>query len=154
MFEERAKIALSHVPYKGGPAMNDVMGGQAPLFFANVASSLGFIQSGRLLPWAVTAKQRTVSLPDVPTMQEACVPGYEVLEWNPVDVPANTPIEIQARLREALQFAINAPNVKKRLQELGGTVFDNSGPNNAKAFVEQQMQQWAKIIKGRGIKVG
>lgn len=155
MFEDLAKITLSHVPYRGGgPAMNDVMGGQVPLFFANVASSLGFIQSGRLRPLAVTAKRRAVSLPDIPTMEEAGVPGYEVLEWNPVAVPANTPVNVQVKLREALQFAINSPNVKKRLEDLGGTVFDNSKPGSAKLFVEQQMQQWSKIIKDRGIKIG
>lgn len=155
LFEDRAKISLSHVPYKGGgPAMNDVMGGQVPLFFANVASSLGFIQSARLRPLAVTAKNRAASLPDVPTMEEAGVSGFEVLEWNPLAVPAKTPANVQARLREALQFAINSPNVKKRLEDLGGTVFDNSKPDNAKKFVEQQMQQWSKIIKDRGIKIG
>lgn len=155
LFEDRAKISLTHVPYKGGgPAMNDVMGGQVPLFFANVASSLGFIQSGRLRPLAVTARNRAASLPDVPTMEEAGVSGYEVLEWNPLAVPSKTPAEIQAKLREALQFAINSPNVKKRLEDLGGSVFDNSSPDNAKKFVEHQMQQWSKIIKDRGIQVG
>lgn len=155
LFEDRAKISLSHVPYKGGgPAMNDVMGGQVPLFFANVASSLGFINSGRLRPLAVTAKNRAASLPSIPTMEEAGVPGFEVLEWNPLAVPAKTPANVQAKLREALQFAINSPSVKKRLEDLGGTVFDNSKPDSAKKFVEQQMQQWSKIIKDRGIKIG
>lgn len=155
MFEDRAKISLSHVPYRGGgPAMNDVMGGQVPLFFANVASSLGFIQSGRLRPLAVTAKKRAASLPDVPTMEEAGVAGFEVLEWNPLAVPAQTPANVQAKLREALQFALNTPNVKKRLEDLGGSVFDNSKAGSGQAFVEQQMQQWSKIIKDRGIKIG
>ena len=155
LFEDRAKISLSHVTYKGGgPAMNDVMGGQVPLFFANVASSLGFIQSARLRPLAVTAKNRAASLPDIPTMEEAGIAGFEVLEWNPLAVPAKTPANVQAKLREALEFAINSPNVKKRLEDLGGTVFDNSKPENAKKFVEQQMQQWSKIIKDRGIKIG
>ena len=81
LFEQLAKVELTHVPYRGGgPAMNDVMGGQVPLFFANVASGLGQIQSGRLRPLAVTAAVRCRALPDVPTMAEAGVPGHEVLE--------------------------------------------------------------------------
>ena len=89
LFEDRAGVKFTHVPYRGGgPAMNDVMAGQVPLFFANVASSLGQIQSGRLRPLAVTSKRRARALPDIPTMEEAGVPAYEVLEWNPVLGPA------------------------------------------------------------------
>ena len=85
LFESRAGVELVHVPYRGGgPAMNDVIGGQVPLFFANVASSLGHIEAGRLRPLAVTTRVRARALPKVPTMEEAGVPGYEVLEWKPL----------------------------------------------------------------------
>jgi Tripartite tricarboxylate transporter family receptor len=84
LFEQLAKVELTHVPYRGGgPAMNDVMGGQVPLFFANVASGLGQIQGGRLRPLAVTSATRCRALPDVPTMAEAGVRGHEVLRARP-----------------------------------------------------------------------
>jgi tripartite-type tricarboxylate transporter receptor subunit TctC len=80
LFEDRTGVSLVHVPYRGGgPAMNDVMAGQVPLFFANVASSLGQIQAGRLRPLAVTSQRRARALPVVLTMEEAGVPAYEVL---------------------------------------------------------------------------
>ena len=110
LFEQLANLQLNHVPYKGGgPAMTDVMGGQVPLFFANVASSLGHIQSGRLRPLAVTSRIRTRALPEVPTMAEAGVKGHEVLEWNPVLAPAALPAAAKASLVAALQQAKGDP---------------------------------------------
>ena len=88
---------MTHVPYRGGgPALNDVIGGQVPLFFANVASGLGQIQSGRLRALAVTAATRCRALPEVPTMAEAGVPGHEVLEWNPMLAPAGIAPAVRA----------------------------------------------------------
>ncbi len=92
LFEAMAKVDMTHIPYRGGgPALNDVMGGQVPLFCANVASSLGHIQSGRLRALAVTSKLRSRVLPDLPSMDEAGLKGYEVLEWNPVLSPTACP---------------------------------------------------------------
>jgi tripartite-type tricarboxylate transporter receptor subunit TctC len=100
-------VQLVHVPYRGGgPALTDVMGGQVPLFFANVASSLGHIQSGRLRPLGATSRRRARALADVPTMEEAGVPGYEVLEWNPVLAPAGLAPALKTRLRDALAQGI------------------------------------------------
>jgi len=103
LFEQLAQVQLNHVPYRGGgPALTDVMGGQVPLFFANVASSMGRIQSGKLRALAVTTKVRTRVLPDVPTMEESGVKGHEVLEWNPLLAPAAVPAVTKARLTAAL----------------------------------------------------
>jgi len=97
LFEALAKVEMSHIPYRGGgPALNDVMGGQVPLFFANVASSLGHIQSGRLRPLAVTSRLRSRVLPELPTLDEAGLKGYEVLEWNPVLARAGVPAPVRA----------------------------------------------------------
>ncbi len=110
LFEDLAGVKLVHVPYRGGgPAMNDVMAGQVPLFFANVASSLGQIQSGRLRPLAVTSRRRTRSLPDMPTMEEAGVPAYEVLEWNPVLAPAGIDAKSKAALIAAIRKTMADP---------------------------------------------
>jgi tripartite-type tricarboxylate transporter receptor subunit TctC len=110
LFEGMAKVEMIHVPYRGGgPALNDVMGGQVPLFFANVASSLGHIQSGRLRALAVTSKLRSRVLADVPSMDEVGLKGYEVLEWNPVLAPAGVTASTRAKLAAAIRKAMADP---------------------------------------------
>ncbi|WP_349745186.1 tripartite tricarboxylate transporter substrate binding protein [Roseateles cavernae] len=151
LFEDLAKVKLIHVPYRGGgPALTDVMGGQVPLFFANVASSLGHIQSGKLRALAVTASVRSRSLPEVPTMAEAGVKGHEVLEWNPVLAPAGLPSELRATLIAALQKAKSDPEVLGRIRALGGDVFAGND-QQAAAFLKQQQILWGRVVKERGI---
>ena len=148
LFEQLAKVELTHVPYRGGgPALNDVMGGQVPLFFANVASSLGHIQSGRIRPLAVTARLRTRALPDVPTMSEAGVKGHEVLEWNPVLAPAGVSPAVRDKLVAALRRAVNDPEVLGRVRALGGDVFTG----DPAAFLKAQQALWARVVKEKGI---
>ena len=148
LFEDLAKVELNHVPYRGGgPALNDVMGGQVPLFFANVASSLGHIQSGRLRPLAVTARLRCRALPDVPTMDEAGVKGHEVLEWNPVLGPAGLSAAVRDKLAAALRKAMEDPEVLGRVRTLGGEVF----AGNAADFLKAQLSLWSRVVKERGI---
>ena len=148
LFEQLAKVDLTHVPYKGGgPALNDVMGGQVPLFFANVASSLGHIQSGRLRALAVTAAVRCRALPDVPTMAEAGVKGHEVLEWNPVLAPAGISADVRAQLQAALGRAMADPEVLGRVRVLGGDVFSG----DPALFLKNQQALWARVVKERGI---
>jgi tripartite-type tricarboxylate transporter receptor subunit TctC len=123
LFESAAKVDMVHVPYKGGgPALNDVIGGQVPVFFGNLASTLQHIQSGKLRALAVTSGKRTPILPDVPTLAEAGVPGAEVYEWNVVLAPAGTPEPVIAKLSAALQKALDAPEVKARIATLGGEI--------------------------------
>lgn len=151
LFEQLAKIKLTHVPYKGGgPAMNDVMGGQVPLFFANVASGLGQIKSGRLRPIAVTAALRCRALPDVPTMAEAGVAGHEVLEWNPILAPAGIPSAVRDKLVAAVSRAMGDVEVLGRVRALGGDVFTG----NPAQFLKAQQTLWARVIKERGITRG
>lgn len=151
LFEDLAKVELNHVPYRGGgPALNDVMGGQVPLFFANVASSLGHIQAGKLRPLAVTAKLRCRALPDVPTMDEAGVKGHEVLEWNPVLAPAGLPAATRNELVAALNKARNDAEVLGRVRALGGDVFAGSDAAAA-AFLKQQIALWTRVVRERGI---
>lgn len=154
LFEDLAKVELVHVPYRGGgPALNDVMGGQVPLFFANVASSLGHIQSGRLRPMAVTAKLRSRALPEVPTMEQSGVKGHEVLEWNPVLAPAGLPAPLRAQLAAALRKAMGDPEVLGRVRSLGGDVFDGNEDAAAK-FLKDQQRLWGRLVSERGITGG
>lgn len=155
LFEQRAGVNLTHVAYRGGgPAMNDVMGGQVPLFFANVASSLGHIQAGKLRPLAVTSMLRARSLPDVPTMAEAGVAGYEVLEWNPILGPAGMAADVKATLVAAIRKALDDAEVLGRIRQLGGDVFADASQQSAGKFIAAQQAQWAKVIKERSITTG
>jgi tripartite-type tricarboxylate transporter receptor subunit TctC len=155
LFEDRAGVSLLHVPYRGGgPAMNDVMAGQVPLFFANVASSLGQIQSGRLRPLAVTSRFRTRALPDVPTMQVAGVAAFEVLEWNPVLGPAGMDAQVKATLMAALSKAMSDPEVLGRIRALSGEVFPDGPDSRVAAFLKAQQTQWAQVVRERKITVG
>ena len=155
MFEGRAGVQLLHIPYRGGgPALNDVMGGQVPLFFANVASSLGHIQAGKLRPLAVTSAVRARSLPDVPTMAEAGLAGFEVLEWNPLLAPAGLPADAKATLVAAIRKALADPEVLGRVRQLGGDVFADTSQQSAGKFIAAQQEQWARVVRERKILVG
>ena len=151
LFEAMAKVEMSHIPYRGGgPALNDVMGGQVPLFFANVASSLGHIQSGRLRALAVTSAKRSPILPLVPSMAEAGVAGAEIYEWNVILAPAGTPEAVVQKLAAALQKALESPEVVARIAQLGGEL-QKGNPDAAQSFIRQQMALWARVVKERGI---
>jgi tripartite-type tricarboxylate transporter receptor subunit TctC len=151
LFESAAKVEMVHVPYKGGgPALNDVIGGQVPLFFGNLASTLPHVQSGRLRALAVTSSSRAAMLPDVPTLAEAGVPGCEIYEWNAVFAPAGTPEPIVEKIAGALQKALNSPEVKARIAQLGGDM-QKGTPEHAQQFIRQQTALWARVIKERGI---
>jgi tripartite-type tricarboxylate transporter receptor subunit TctC len=153
LFESAAKVDMVHVPYKGGgPALNDVIGGQVPLFFGNLASTLQHIQSGKLRALAVTSEKRSSILPDVPTLGEAGLKGTEIYEWNAVFAPANTPEPVMKKLATAFQQALDAPEVKARVAQLGGEIQKGS-PEQAKKFIEQQTSLWGLVIKERKITV-
>ena len=151
MFESAAGVDMLHVPYKGGaPALNDVIGGQVPVFFGNLASTLQHVQAGKLKPLAVTSAKRTAILPNVPTMAEAGVSGYEVYEWNALFAPTGTPAAIVAKLAAALQKTLDLPDIKARIAQLGGEI-QTAKPDAAQQFVRQQTTLWAGLVKERGI---
>jgi tripartite-type tricarboxylate transporter receptor subunit TctC len=152
LFEQRAGVQLLHVPYRGGgPALNDVMGGQVPLFFANVASSLGHIQSGKLRALGVTAPLRTRALPAVPSIGEAGVKGVEVFEWNPILAPAGLAPATRATLLAAIRRALQDPEVLSRIRALSGEVFDNTSDTAVAGFLKAQQAQWGRLVRERGI---
>ncbi len=151
MFESAAGVDMLHVPYKGGaPALNDVIGGQVPLFFGNLASTLQHVKAGKLLPLAVTSGTRSPILPDVPTMAEAGVAGYEVYEWNALFAPAGTPDAVIAKIAAALQTTLDSNDVKARIAQLGGEM-QTAKPDVAQQFIRQQTTLWARLVKARGI---
>jgi tripartite-type tricarboxylate transporter receptor subunit TctC len=151
-FVQQTKIDLAHVPYKGGgPAINDVMGGHIPVFFANVASGLSHLKSGKLRALAVAGERRIAALPDTPTLAELGMPGSEVYEWNGMFVPAGTPDPIVNRLADALRKALDSDEVRQRIEGLGGEIFAG-GPAEAARFIAEQRQLTATIIREGNIK--
>jgi len=151
LFESATGVDMVHVPYKGGgPALNDVIGGQVPLFFGNLASTLQHVQSGKLRALAVTSAKRSQILPGVPTLSEAGVKGAEIHEWNAVFVPAETPPAVVSKIASAFQHALDAPEVKQRIAQLGGEI-QRFTPEQSQAFIEQQVSLWGRIIKERKI---
>ena len=151
LFESAAKVDMVHVPYKGGgPALNDVIGGQVPLFFGNLASTLQHVQSGKLKALAVTSGKRSPILPDVPTLSESGLKGTEIYGWNAVFAPANTPEPVMKKLASAFQQALESPDVKARVGQLGGEI-QKGTPEQAKKFIEQQTSLWNRVIKERNI---
>ncbi|MEO6016559.1 MAG: tripartite tricarboxylate transporter substrate binding protein [Polaromonas sp.] len=151
LFESAAKVDMAHIPYKGGgPALNDVVGGQVPVFFGNLASTMQHIQSGKLRALAVTSAQRSPILPDVPTLAQAGITGAEVYEWNVLLAPAATPEAVIVKLSAALQKTLESPEVKARIAQLGGDI-QKGNPESAQRFIRQQTALWARVIKERGI---
>jgi len=153
LFESLAGVEMLHVPYKGGgPALNDVLGGQVPVLFGNIASTLPHIQGGKLRALAVTGAKRSPLLPGVPTAAEAGVKGYEVYEWNVLVAPARTPDDVLARLSDALRKALASPDVKARIEALGGEVVGGT-PEAAQQFIRTQAATWSKVVRERRISV-
>lgn len=153
LFEQSAGVEMMHVPYKGGgPALNDVMGGQVPVFFGNVASTLGHVQSGKLRALAVTGRARSKALPDVPTVAEAGVPAFESYEWNGLFAPVGTPEAVVQRLQAAVQQAMAAPEVRDRITALGGEPFKGDAAAAAR-FVAGESDRMQRLVKSKAITV-
>ncbi len=153
LFEVKAGVQMQHVPYKGGgPALNDVIGGQVPVFFGSVASTKPHVDSGKLLALAVTGKKRAGSMPNVPTMAEAGVSGYEVYEWNGIFAPSGISPVVAKKLSDAIAKVMQSPEVKEKVISLGGEVFQGDS-NIADKFIKTQMADWAKLVQSGKISV-
>lgn len=146
-------IKLVHVPYKGiAAATIDVMSGQIQLGFPSMTSVLPHVKSGKLKAYAVTAARRSTLAPDLPTMSEAGVPGYEASIWNGLLVPAGTPKPIVTRINQTVVQALKLPEARERYASLGSEVLYNSPPE-FDAFIRSEMTKWAKVIRDSGIRV-
>ena len=144
---------LTHVPYKGGgPAVISLVSGETSMLFATIPSAIQHIQAGRLRGIAVSRAQRNPALPDVPTVAEAGVPGYEAIEWNGVMVPAGTPPAVVRRIHQSLSKVLAAPAMKERIVGVGAEVVGSS-PEEFTAFIKSEFAAWAKVIKEVGITV-
>ena len=151
MFNEQVRIETLHVPYKGGaPALTDVMAGQVDMYFGNAASTLQNLGGGKLRALAVSSRKRIQGLDHVPTLRESGMPDYEVLEWNGVFLPRNTPRDIVDRLVRATREAVADPTVRERLLKAGLDPVGNSAPEFA-AFIKAESARWQAVVKARHI---
>lgn len=153
LFASMAGVQMTHVAYKGGgPALTDVMSGHVPVFFASLASSMPFIKDGKLRPLAVTGKAHAPALPQLPTVAEAGLPGYEVYEWNAVFVPAGTPAPVAERLSKEFAAALKDPEVRSRLEALGAEVIGSS-PAELDSFRRAEIAKWTRLAKDNKIQL-
>ncbi|MCR8956480.1 tripartite tricarboxylate transporter substrate binding protein [Variovorax sp. S2] len=153
LFSAMAGVRMTHVAYKGGgPALTDVMAGQVPVFFASLASSLQYIQGGKLRALAVTGKARSPVMPQIPTVAEAGLAGYEVYEWNGVFVPAGTPAAVVDRLSKELAAVVRDPEVRARLEGMGAEVI-GSNPAELDAFRRAEIAKWTQVAKTNKIEL-
>lgn len=150
LFKHRAGIDVVHVPYRGGPqATTDLIGGQINYLFAITSSVLPHVQSGKLRALAVTSRQRTPLLPQLPTMIEAGVPDFEAVTWFGFAVPAGTPSDIVKRLNAEIGKALAAPDVKEQLGRQG---IDAAGgtPEQFSAYMRDEFTKWGQVVKESG----
>jgi tripartite-type tricarboxylate transporter receptor subunit TctC len=153
MLKTMARLEMTHVPYKGGgPALADLLGGQIQLMLENIPSTLPFVKSGKLRVLAVTSKKRSPTVPDVPTLDEAALKGYELTGWNGLFVPRGTPRAIVNQLHAETVKALAAPDVKERLAAMSAEPGGES-PEKFAVFIKAEIGKWAKIAKEAGLKV-
>jgi tripartite-type tricarboxylate transporter receptor subunit TctC len=153
LFKLTTGINLTHVPYRGAqPAYADVISGQVPVFFDNLASALGQIQAGTVRALAVTGTERSPLLPDVPTVAEAGVPDYQYYVWFGLWAPKNTPQPIVDKLHAAVTKALADPQLKQRLAAVAGEPFDMPLADIT-PFVKTEIAKWADVVKRGGVKV-
>jgi tripartite-type tricarboxylate transporter receptor subunit TctC len=150
LFNSMAGTKMVHVPYKGSaPALSDLMTGQVGIMFDTTLSAMPFVRAGKLKALGVTSPQRTPAAPDVPTIAESGLPGYEVFAWNGVLVPAGTPKAIVAQLNEEIRKAMQLPQVRDKFSAQGFAASWNT-PDQFGVFVRNEVDKWARTVKASG----
>jgi tripartite-type tricarboxylate transporter receptor subunit TctC len=153
LFNLQAGTKIVHVPYKGGgPAIVDLLAGNINLIFATTASSIAHIKSGRIRALAVTTAKRSALVPELPTISEAGLRGFEANNWNGFVVPGKTPRPIINRLNKELTTVLNSPDIKDFLFKQGLDAAPGT-PEEFSAYIKSETVKWAKVIKASGIKV-
>jgi tripartite-type tricarboxylate transporter receptor subunit TctC len=152
LFKTMAGIDMTHVPYKGAaPAMNDLVGGQIHLMFDNLASSLAQVRAGRIRALAVTTSRRSALAPDLPTVIESGLPGFDISTWFGIFVPAGTPRDVVDRLHGEFTRALAQPDVREKMVNLGAEPVGNR-PEEFAAFIRGEAEKYAQVIRASGAK--
>jgi tripartite-type tricarboxylate transporter receptor subunit TctC len=143
----------THIPYRGaGPALQDLLAGQVDFMFDGLGSAIGHIKAGKLIPLAVSSSQRSFALPDIPTLNEAGVNGYEARTWYALWAPAGTPREIVSRMQQETAKALAGSELKGIWQTLGAEP-GGQPPDEMARFVDSEIKKWAKVVKDSGAKL-
>ena len=152
MFKMKTGLNMLHVPYRGSaPAVSDLLGGQVQSMFDNSPSSMPHVKAGKLRALAITSKERSPLLPDVPTIAESGFPGFEVQSWFGLSAPAGTPDAVIKRLNTALNTALKDPTIKQRLADLVATTAPGT-PDDMRKFVASELKGWNEVVKASGAK--
>ena len=151
LFKSLAKVDLVHVPYKGTQSVIGIMRGETAMLFENLISVGAHVQSGKLRALAVGATKRTAAMPELPTVAEAGVPGYEMAAWFGVLAPAGTPRNVIGTLHKEMANTVKQPEVRERFARLGAEPV-GSTPEEFDAFIKAEIAKWAKVVKEAGIK--
>jgi tripartite-type tricarboxylate transporter receptor subunit TctC len=150
-YARRAGLDLLHVPYKSSPpALADIIGGRVSMMFIDIPTGLPLVAAGKLRALAVTTKERSALLPDMPSMQEAGVPDFDITSWQAWFGPANMPKDVVTRLNAEVRKVIERPEIKKQLGERGMDAFSGT-PEQLSKFVDEQLVIWTRLIKDAGI---
>jgi tripartite-type tricarboxylate transporter receptor subunit TctC len=152
LFQYMTGVKWVHIPYKGGgPAVIELMAGQTQVYFGNLPTVIGYTRAGKLRPLAVTSAKRSAAEPNIPTVAESGVPGFDVTAWFGVSAPAKTPRPIVERLNAEFVNAIKSPELRERLAKVGA---DPAGLSIEQytAFVQSEITKWDKVIRAAGIK--
>lgn len=153
LFKQQTGVDMPHVPYRGsGPAINDMVGGQVDVMFDNLPSSIEQAKAGTIRPIAVTSPKRSPALPDVPTVAESGLPGFEAESWFALFAPKGTPQAVVDKINAEVKKALDQPDTKKRFADLGGEIRTMS-PQELRAYVAAEREKWAKVVKASGAKV-
>ncbi|MDD2692784.1 MULTISPECIES: tripartite tricarboxylate transporter substrate binding protein [Simplicispira] len=153
LFKSMAKVELTHIPYKGSaPAVSDLLGNQIAIMFDNMPSVIPHVRSGKLRAIAISTAKRSPELPDVPTIAEAGVPGYEAVSWFGLFAPAATPKPVLDKLSTALSKVLANPEVQKKISAQGGETV-NETPAQFAAFIRSETTKWGKVVKESGATV-
>lgn len=152
LFASMTGVKLTHVPYRGTvPALNDVTGGYVQLMFTDLGPAEQLIASGKLRALAVTTKTRLAALPNVPPLDEAGVPGFDLSAWQGVIAPAATPSEIIIKLNARINALVATPDLRGRLNDLGMNPLGTGNPDELASFLQAEIPRWAKIVETAGI---
>jgi len=152
LFNSLAGVKIAHIPYKGsGPALIDLMAGQVQVMFSNILSSLQYIKVGKIRALAVTSAKRSPAMPDLPTVMEAGVPGYETTTWHGWLAPAGLPQELVAKLNSELARAVHSRDVKDKLSDDGGEPVAGT-PDQFRNHLAVEIARWRKVVRDAGIR--
>jgi len=152
LFKSMTRTYMLHIPYRGSaPVVTDLLAGQVDVMFDNVPNVIGHVRAGKMKALAVSTAQRSALAPDVPTVAEAGVPGYELAVWFGVLAPAGTPRDIIGRLNTEIVKVLNSPDIKDRFAKQGVEV-RTSTPEQFSEFLKNEVARWARVIKDAGIK--